>query len=357
MTAKLDKLDMLRGAAAVYVFLYHSLPKDIAIHHCFRFAQEAVIAFFLLSGFVIHYSSIRAQAQPRPFHCRRFLVRRFVRIYPIFIVSLLVAYVIRTYNPDWPPDTRVSQLLGNLCMLQDVALLRPNTWVNPYCGNLPLWSLSYEWWFYVLYMVMMRFSHASSRFKISAVLSLTGCVTYVVFPFQGNRFLMYFALWWAGAEIAELYTAGESCSSARFRRTAVLLTTMLAVLIVNCLWRVRFGHTPFFLGRYPFLEVRHFAAALLLLLLGAVWARHCFRGFRRLFSAFAAIAPFSYALYVFHYPIVTYPDFTWLPNPFLNQAFLMLAAVLLAVAVEVPYQRYLAPRLTRWLTRGLTGLF
>ena len=61
MAGKLDKLEALRGAAALYVVFHHTIPYDsrlfnLPVGHLMRFGQEAVILFFLLSGFVINYS-------------------------------------------------------------------------------------------------------------------------------------------------------------------------------------------------------------------------------------------------------------------------------------------------------------
>jgi peptidoglycan/LPS O-acetylase OafA/YrhL len=48
-------------------------------------------------------------------------------------------------DPEW------NTLLGNIFMLQDVISLKPNVISAVYMGNGVLWSLSYEWWFYILY--------------------------------------------------------------------------------------------------------------------------------------------------------------------------------------------------------------
>jgi peptidoglycan/LPS O-acetylase OafA/YrhL len=52
MKHKLAKLDMLRGAASSYVFLSHFIRGGLP-GFLFAFGQEAVMCFFLLSGFVI----------------------------------------------------------------------------------------------------------------------------------------------------------------------------------------------------------------------------------------------------------------------------------------------------------------
>ena len=59
---KLTKLEAIRGFASVYVVLHHVFGKGLIIagkdfSFLFRFGQESVILFFLLSGFVIQYYS------------------------------------------------------------------------------------------------------------------------------------------------------------------------------------------------------------------------------------------------------------------------------------------------------------
>ena len=63
---KLEKLDALRGMAALYVVIHHSVSKSIMlfglnIANLFRFGEEAVILFFLLSGFVINFSFVKSR--------------------------------------------------------------------------------------------------------------------------------------------------------------------------------------------------------------------------------------------------------------------------------------------------------
>jgi peptidoglycan/LPS O-acetylase OafA/YrhL len=52
----------------------------------FRFGQEAVMLFFLLSGFVIYYSF--SLGKDKSF--QGYFQRRWLRIYPIFIFALLI---------------------------------------------------------------------------------------------------------------------------------------------------------------------------------------------------------------------------------------------------------------------------
>jgi peptidoglycan/LPS O-acetylase OafA/YrhL len=54
---KLEILEFGRGFAAFYVLMHHLRPlRDTPFDILFRFGQEAVILFFLVSGFVIYLS-------------------------------------------------------------------------------------------------------------------------------------------------------------------------------------------------------------------------------------------------------------------------------------------------------------
>ncbi|PTS93173.1 acyltransferase, partial [Pedobacter sp. HMWF019] len=95
MQNKLQKLESLRGFAAVYVILHHLFnAKCIVFNHdisfLFKFGQEAVMLFFILSGFVIHYSFQRSA--DRSF--RTFLKKRFLRIYIPLIIVFIISYIL-----------------------------------------------------------------------------------------------------------------------------------------------------------------------------------------------------------------------------------------------------------------------
>ena len=88
---KLEKLEAIRGFAALYVVFFHALPQKIYLFGLnvgvlFRFGPEAVIVFFVLSGFVIKYSWQRSSNKS----FRHYFSRRFIRLYiPLFFIHIL----------------------------------------------------------------------------------------------------------------------------------------------------------------------------------------------------------------------------------------------------------------------------
>ena len=124
MAGKLDKLEALRGAAALYVVFHHTIPHEsrlfnVPVGHLMRFGQEAVILFFLLSGFVINYSFKLSRNK----HFGNYFAKRFCRIYIPLIAVMLISYFTQSYEAGEFLEPDIPALLGNLFMLQDLSLI------------------------------------------------------------------------------------------------------------------------------------------------------------------------------------------------------------------------------------------
>jgi len=78
---RVAELDALRGLAALAIVIYHFRPR------AFFFGWAAVDLFFVLSGYLITGIVLRHQGTPRFFLA--FYARRFLRIWPIYYITLL----------------------------------------------------------------------------------------------------------------------------------------------------------------------------------------------------------------------------------------------------------------------------
>ena len=130
---RLNKLESLRGFAAFYVVLHHSLPHfyilgGINIGNIVRFGQEAVILFFLLSGFVINYSF--QFAKDKTF--KIYFIKRFSRIFIPLLIIMALGYAIESFRAGFLVNPEIKSLILNLLMLQDISSLKPNVIVDPY---------------------------------------------------------------------------------------------------------------------------------------------------------------------------------------------------------------------------------
>lgn len=119
--------------------------------------RESVIVFFVLSGYVIAYSTAVKQQL-----FKDFIVARCARVYSVALPVLLMAFVLNyfgsTYSSDpVAPSYQISKaylyipfhvlFLGEIWNLSEVP-----PWLVPY------WSLGYEVWYYVLFATLYYLS-------------------------------------------------------------------------------------------------------------------------------------------------------------------------------------------------------
>jgi peptidoglycan/LPS O-acetylase OafA/YrhL len=144
---RLEALTGLRWIAAFGVFLFHvrefyPLPgmRDVAL-----FGNSGVTFFFILSGFVLTWSSSPQDT------ALRFYWRRFARIWPALAVSTALAIPVFYTGAQVAFDT--TQRLGVLASLALVQAWIPQVLFS---GNPAAWSLSDEAFFYALFPLAVR---------------------------------------------------------------------------------------------------------------------------------------------------------------------------------------------------------
>jgi peptidoglycan/LPS O-acetylase OafA/YrhL len=97
MPTYLPELDGLRGLAILWVVLYHCHPRleGTWIYYASLWGWAGVVLFFALSGFLITSILLTTRDKPRYFH--NFHARRALRIWPVYILVLVVVYL----NAPW----------------------------------------------------------------------------------------------------------------------------------------------------------------------------------------------------------------------------------------------------------------
>lgn len=330
---RLGALECLRGIAGFYVFLHHFA--HIALQRRYpRFArlfvlgQPAVMIFFIMSGFVIFYSTKEESS------FREYFIRRFRRIYPLYLVAMLLAYFAQCVAQRAWVAPGGWHLLGNLLMLQDGGD-KPGVWTGPFLGNAPLWSLSYEWFFYLAFFPVFRWmaKWPGQQRYVVAGLSLTGFFTYFAWPNPISTFLMYFVLWWSGVELAREWKTMQRIT---LRGQA---TSLLAVGVLTILWSSKVvaaraeGNMSAF--NHPGLEFRHFLTTLVILVVGLAWYRLGAKGFYWVFGWGRYLAPISYAVYICHAPVIVLATVLHLfPTPTLDFVWVLPAVLGLSWLLE-----------------------
>ena len=180
-------LDLIRFLAASLVMLYHAnwiFRPGLTIT---SLGHEAVVVFFVLSGFVIAYVT-----DTREQDFRDFMVARGARIFSVAIPAIILTAVLDAsgfwLTPDaYPVDYRAWDL--PLIRVITSALFLNEIWTLgiQLFTNVPYWSLNYEVWYYVLFGVLYFF-----RGWQRTVAFIGLCL------FLGPKILLLLPVWWMG---------------------------------------------------------------------------------------------------------------------------------------------------------------
>ncbi|MER0237342.1 acyltransferase [Fulvimarina sp. MAC8] len=152
----LNNIQYLRGIAAVMVVAFHVLAPSARLDNSdaiplFFAGQGGVDLFFVISGFIIWYTTRGGDAEPG-----RFLVRRLKRIVPLYwALTLLLAGIAIAL-----PSVMVTTVFDPQHFIASLLFL---PWPHPQLGEMnPVlfvgWSLNYEMAFYLVFALMIPFA-------------------------------------------------------------------------------------------------------------------------------------------------------------------------------------------------------
>lgn len=221
-------LDTVRGLAALAVFIGHgtymflgaSIYNQTQAHlgrataavnsHSLvaqtHMGHQAVIIFFVLSGFFVGGGAVRALRLGR-WSWKSYLLNRFTRLWMVLIPALFLGLVLdsigvrffgtapeyaRLFAPIVSVDTvghlGAGTFIGNLFFLQRIL-------VPVFGSNGPLWSLSFEFWYYIMFPLLMIGVAVSNR-VVYRVCLLAAAIGLAVFC--GREISLYYLMWLMG---------------------------------------------------------------------------------------------------------------------------------------------------------------
>lgn len=334
---QLPSLTGLRFAAASGVVATHAahvLGKDSFLAQVVAPGYIGVQFFFVLSGFVLVWSSSEVVGW------REFLVRRFARIYPLYIVAWLV-----TAAGILAVDADELNILG---FLLGVVLLQ--AWVPDVdifqAVNTPGWSLSAEAFFYLAFPLLVLRVRVVAKYVSPLIFAVVGLgAAYSISPWYSVWFAYYSPIWGLvyfiiGMCLANAFRNGRFAGVDLTVASVGFVCLFLGVAI--CLPGAEKGLVEALL-LVPTVGVILGAANRDLQGGGGVWSR----------GRVVRLGVWSYAVYLVHWPLLGVLEIAvgrGLGNAELFVVLFIFLAVVTAVAamahvlVEAPAERYLRRR-------------
>ena len=293
-------LDFVRFSAAMVVMVGHLSGERFTgglLWHFGKFMDDAVIVFFVLSGFVIAFV-----VNHKDVDLKGYAIARAARVYSVAIPALLITFTLdalgRHYAPElytsswgYHADNQTGQFLAGLFFVNQL-------WYAeiPTGSMLPYWSLGFEVWYYFFFAVIY---FVRSSWKIP--------ILFIACAAAGPRIVAFFPLWMMGYGA---YHFAASNKPSRMLGCALLLSSLIAYaaycllfkdwLLTNQLLPASYG-LPNFVPRY--LVGTLFAAHLI----GFVWASTLFGPVMQPFQrAIRWLAGATFTIYLFHIPVAQF---------------------------------------------------
>jgi peptidoglycan/LPS O-acetylase OafA/YrhL len=305
-------LNAIRGAAALIVLLGHTRSlffssftansrhstNYVARGNHATVGEEAVIIFFVLSGYLVGGSVIRS-VKNGTWSWKSYLFKRITRLWVVLIPALAFGIALDVLgmhlfgsatsiyagpSPTFVPDDLPARLgwkviAANAAFLQGI--LAPTAGTNN-----SLWSLAYEWWYYLQFpLLFLAFSKTvRPTLRVLYLALVVGSAFFV-----GKEIVIYFPTWLLGAAVAAFPVTKIS------KRFAIPLLTFS----ISCLFLVKWLD----LSKYG--AAWGVAIAFSLILFCAVRQKGRCNNvvYRRTAGFFSDI---SYTLYLIHLPLAIF---------------------------------------------------
>jgi peptidoglycan/LPS O-acetylase OafA/YrhL len=231
--------------------------------------KASVLGFLLISGISIGHS----------FYINKdgFLIRRFLRIYPLYFFAVLFTVFLQ-YGLGSPYQLPNSNLvsagiftsIGNLLLLQGIAVI-------PIIYNYPLWSLGVECFLYLMVPLLFRL-----RLRYILVILVISICTFL---FKRDFFYGYIILKWAWPFIIGLIIVAK-------KQTSLTILLLIAMPIITAYDKISFS---------PLLSWLNVSLVAIICLFSLNFEVQLSKTVQKVFNFLGTI---SYPIYVLHLPIL-----------------------------------------------------
>jgi peptidoglycan/LPS O-acetylase OafA/YrhL len=230
-TSHLPSLDGWRGVAILLVVIEHAWHDIFWPFH----GNYGVYIFFGISGFLITTLLLKEKVNTGTISLRMFYIRRFLRIFPVAYLYLLVVLILNfVFNLDMPPGAFISSALY---LQNTTAFDNTSIYIRHY------WSLATEEQFYLIFPAIIK---VNAKFyvllvavlvfiiPVIAYLDISGRITSPIFHFV-NEILRYMPalLIASGVSILMFYGVIEVPAKIPGRSLIVLILFLSAGYLIS----------------------------------------------------------------------------------------------------------------------------
>lgn len=347
----------IRFYAAIFVYLSHvvgTIPGMQAIGGSFLLFNAGVVAvsfFFVLSGFILTYNYadlFRNKVSVSGY--KRFVWDRLTKIYPVHLLAMLLVMPIALLSPNLPLDWRAIPF--HVLLLQCWWPSSSPAFIEYL--NVPSWSISCEWFFYVLAPMAIFFVLGNGRRWVPVVVAMgyACALGWFLWDSESDYSRLYFVSWFAPSRFVE-FLAGVflarmflASSSPKLAGVSISLQAVGVLLIIaGAIYRQS--------SAWPLWGGLLYVPGSVLLVLGLAYGRGVFVAhLSRPWLNRLGVASFS--LYMIHAPLIravkgvclylgwevrSWPEF-W-AVVFVMLVFVQITALAVCYSYELPLQKRL----------------
>jgi peptidoglycan/LPS O-acetylase OafA/YrhL len=312
--------DLIRGLSALLVCMGHlrnalfidfsdiSQPTVFmkAFYLLTSFGHEAVMIFFVLSGYFVGGAVLRAGKQ---FSWQHYLISRLTRLWMVLVPSLVLTFFVSVYlayyfpqvlsgaySASWHSGPKAgeysmstSTLVANLLFLQTI--------IAPVYGvNSPLWSLANEFWYYLIFpLLLSAFGLIGVKKSITQFFAVSFLLV-ILFNLP-DAMLSGFLIWLLGAGVYLLQSKVKKLSTPTSAYGLIAALILFFCMLMMSKSQLAEHVNPFIID---FL-IGLFFACLCLTLINNAFPQKRFKWLAR-FSLMTS--EISYSLYLSHFPFV-----------------------------------------------------
>ena len=322
---QLSLLNLLRFLAAIHVVSCHFMPNCQWMNHfIYDFIKNgniAVIFFFVLSGFVM----VLAYGKNK-ISIKNFYVKRFARLYPVYILALLfaVGYTFIFGRKLLPIEQgyEIFYMLG------------VQSWFSGHetVANPPAWSLSVEFVFYFLFPLVFPFVQRNKKLML-IVISFFWSLT-VLWFFSKHNFnssdvdlfnfhpIYHLSTFFIGVFTGIIWIQNKDKFNFKLTWTVILLLLIICLIPLPLFYK---NHNPILAPLF----------ALFIFFIASYENKKSIKNYK----LFNFLGSLSYGIYILHWPLNLY--YRFLVDSFnMSEMVVFLGLVVFLIVVSVLVFKY-----------------